>query len=344
MLKIYNQHTVETNLNILDVIDAVEDAYRLHAAGEVTLFPTVVHFFPGEEGDMDIKSGCVDSLGLMGMKMITYLENNSRKALPPLMGMQMLFDRATGQPLALVHAPSVTALRTGAAAAVGARLLARPDATTLLLLGCGQQAAACAAATLVACPQIRQVLCCCRSLSKAKDFAAALPALLRERYLAAIPADHPGRAAAEAAFAVPCAATTPEAGARFADIILTVTNSREAILQYEWLREGTHLSCIGADMEGKQELDPAIVAAARVFCDDIGKTSRYGEMQTAIRQGLFAVEQIAGELGEVIAGKKQGRTDPRQITLFDASGIAAQDILSAAVLLKSGCPCQQVDF
>ena len=344
MLKIFNRQAVEKALNLYDAMTAVEKAYRLTSRKEVTLFPTVVHFFPGEEGDMDIKSGCVDSEGLLGMKMITYMEENPGKGLPPLMGCLMLFDRVTGAPLALVDAPSVTNLRTGAAAGVAVRHLARPDTQTLLVVGCGGQAAACVAAALIARPGIRRVLCCCRSLEKARDFAAALPGLLQDRDLAAIPQDSPGHAIAREGFAVTAEATTPREGAPQADVILTVTPSRTPILRREWLKEGVHLSCMGADMEGKQELDEAILPAARVFCDDIGKTSRYGEMELAILHGVFGVEQIAGELGQVIDGSLPGRTDPRQITLFDSSGIAPQDLLTAQLLLQLPGGYQSADF
>lgn len=334
MLRVFNKNAVESSLNILDVMEAVEKAYLLNSKKQVTLFPTVVHFFPGDEGDMDIKSGCVDSEGLIGMKLITYMEGNSTKALPPLNGCLMLFERATGLPLALVDASSVTNLRTGAAAGVGAKYLARRDSETALLVGCGGQSAACAAALLIACPGIKRLLCCCRSVEKASVFAAGLAHTLEERYLAAIPADHVGRTAAEKAFAgVEITGVATEEGARQADIIVTVTSSRTPVIKREWLKAGTHLCCMGADMEGKQEVEESVVADARVFCDDLAKAATLGEVKTAINNGVIRPEQLAGELGQVIAGELAGRTDNRQLTLFDSSGISAQDILTAALLL-----------
>lgn len=343
MLRIFNQQEVEKTLNILDVMAAVEKAYLLNSQKEVVQFPTVVHFFPNDEGDMDIKSGCIDSENLMGMKMMTFMEGNIEQGLPPLMGCLMLFDRKTGQPLLLADAASVTNLRTGAAAGVGVKLLARADAQTMLLVGCGGQAAACAAAALVARPGIKKLLCCCRSLKKAEDFAAQLPQVLAQ-YLEAIPKEHPGYATAKAAFEVEVVGTTPQDGAPMADVILTVTTAHEPVIMRDWIKPGVHISCIGADMEGKQELDGKIMADARVFCDDIEKTGQFGEMASAIKAGLLSVEAIAGEIGEVIAGTKPGRTADSQLTVFDSSGISTQDILAAAMLLANKNGGTAVEF
>ena len=128
------------------------------------------------------------------------------------------------------------------------------------------------------------------------------------------------------------AQTDVEQAVRQADVILTATPSREAMICRQWVKPGTHISCVGADMSGKQELDARILADARVFGDDIAQCMSVGECEAAVKQGLLTA--LAGEIGAVIAGELPGRTDEEQITVFDSTGIALQDLASAAVILK----------
>jgi len=112
------------------------------------------------------------------------------------------------------------------------------------------------------------------------------------------------------------------------DVVITITPSRAPVIRREWVRPGTHFSCIGADMEGKEELDPELFRDARVFADDIDQCLRVGELELPVKQGIITREQVAGEIGQVLAGTLPGRTDPEQTTIFDATGLALLDLVT----------------
>jgi alanine dehydrogenase len=119
---------------------------------------------------------------------------------------------------------------------------------------------------------------------------------------------------------------------RGADVVVTVTPARAPIVRNEWIADGTHIAALGADKSGDQELDPAIVQRARIFVDDIRQCRTDGEINVPLSRGLIKEQDIAGEIGEVIIGKKKGRTSDQEITLFDSTGIALQD--SATIPLE----------
>ena len=118
-----------------------------------------------------------------------------------------------------------------------------------------------------------------------------------------------------------------------ADAVVTVTRATKPVIRADWVRPGTHLSCIGADMHGKQELDPQLLVGSRVFADDIGQCTRFGELELAVQLGLITAESVQAELGEVLSGLKPGRLADDDVTIFDATGLALLDIATARVAL-----------
>ena len=304
-------------------LEAVERAYLQKQTGQGGIWPLVFHEFDPGHADLDIKSGNLDAEGIFGLKLVSWFGANPQKDLPALYGTSLICDLATGQPRALVNAGPVTDLRTGAAAAIGAKYLARKDSSCLLMVGCGELAPYLIAATLLAMPQLRQVtLINPRNPEKAAEKRTAIEEKVRMLLKAA-----------GVELSVPLEAQmNVEQAVRQADVILTATPSRAPMIRREWVKPGTHFSCVGADMSGKQEIDAQILADARVFGDDIAQCVSVGESEAAIKQGLLAA--LAGEIGAVIAGELPGRTDEEQITVFDSTGIALQDLASAAVILK----------
>ncbi len=119
-----------------------------------------------------------------------------------------------------------------------------------------------------------------------------------------------------------------------ADIITTATPSYKPLIKEGWVKKGTHLTCIGADMEGKQEIDENIFSKARIFVDDLEQAIHVGETETSIKKGMIKKEDVAGEIGEIIMGTKPGRLSDDEITIFDSTGIAHQDLLTATHALK----------
>lgn len=321
---ILNSEEINALLTLPMAIRAVEQAYTEKSRASASLWPMVFHDFVTGEADLDIKSGDMQGLGCYGLKVVSWFGANSEKSLPALFGTSLLFDLATGAPRALLNAAPITDFRTGAAGALGAKYLARPDSKTLLMAGTGALAPYLVAATLYLMPQLETVLLV---NPHHPEKAAAACAGITQTVDALLAASGQHRSASIAA------TDDLEAAARQSDIILTATPAREPYLRAEWLRAGTHLSCVGADMAGKQELDAEILRTARVFGDDAAQCFAVGECEAAHRAGFLPA--LAAELGDVIAGKAAGRTSAEELTVFDSTGIALQDLAAAHLLLTA---------
>ena len=320
-IRVLNNEVVMANLNMADAISAVEQAYSLNSNKEVNLFTTVFYDFEVGKSDLDIKSGTIDKAGIFGFKLTTLFGDNPKIGLEPLIGTMMIYDRATGCPIALLNASHITGMRTGAAGGIGVKYLARKDSENLLLVGCGGQAPFQLAATLSLMENIKKVsIFDPISYENAADFSGKIKNMMEQKFLSKFNAEY-----------IPV--SDVEKATREADVIITITPSRKPIIMKEWVKRGTHLTCIGADMEGKQEIDENLFQVAGVFTDDIEKTSKVGEMETAIKKGIFKKEDIVCEIGDVIQKKNAGRLSYDEITIFDASGLAALDLLSAKILL-----------
>jgi ornithine cyclodeaminase/alanine dehydrogenase len=320
-LAVLGRQVITQVLDMALVIDVVDGVYRDKAAGRTAVWPSVEYRFDNG-GVMDIRSGYVGGAHAHGAKLLNNFPGNTRLGLPAFSGLLMLFDSETGIPQAVVDASYITSMRTGAAAALGVRALARDDATRLLLVGSGYQAIFMLAAVLTACPRVTHV-----DVYDPLDFAHA-------RVFAQGASQ---RLAAE--FGLPTAtvrfAAVPDGAEalRDADAVVTVTRATEPVIRADWVGPGTHLSCIGADMHGKQELDPVLFASARIFADDVGQCTRFGEMELAVERGIITAESVHGELGEVLSGVVPGRCHAADITIFDATGLALLDIACARVAL-----------
>lgn len=309
-----NQEEISSILDMETVIAAVEKAYALKVSGQAELFPIVCHEFKDEDSEFDIKSGSMDGAGVFGMKLVSAFYENDAYGLPRLMGTILVFDRKTGQLKSMMDGTLITNMRTGAAGGVGAKYLARPDSETVLLLGTGAQGMPLLRATLQVMKHIKRIIVAnVHTSGKASEFAK--------------------NAAAEFGMEVEAVETLAdlERAVRSSDIILTATPSKEAIIQADWVKPGTHLSCIGSDMEGKQELDVDLTAKAKAFADDLNQVISVGECEKAVKQRLLKPENIT-EIGQVILGNAPGRENDEEITIFDSTGIGLQDLMTAAMI------------
>jgi ornithine cyclodeaminase len=223
----------------------------------------------------------------------------------------LLFDAASGRASALVSANYLTGVRTGAASALATKYLSRAQSRVLGIVGAGVQAQHQLRATLAVRP-IRQV----RAWDPSADNLAAFGVLVKELGLEFI------------------AAPDCEAVAAQADILITVTPARQALVQKAWVRPGTHINAMGADTKGKQELDPNLVAAAALFVDEAAQALAIGECQHAFGAGLITAESFRGSIGEVAAGLREGRRSDDEITLFDGTGVALQDLVVADLAVR----------
>ncbi|GAA4716547.1 ornithine cyclodeaminase family protein [Brevibacillus fulvus] len=334
--RVVNQAAVEQILDMSNVIEVVEQAYKLKATDQATLFPLIFHEFEQGKADMDIKSGHLTGANVFGLKLVSWFGENSAKNLPQLIGMVMVLDSRTGVPLGILSGEHITCMRTGAAGAIGAKYLARKDSKHLLMIGSGHQAPFQIMATLMVMEQIEKVtIYNPQSHERAVAFAQSIQNTLIDKFVS----KYKGDPALYAKWAKRCEITFAatdniEAAAREADVIITATPSRKPLVKQEWIKPGTHFSCIGADMEGKQEIDENLFAGARLFVDDVQQAVNVGETELPIKKGVITPQAIVAEIGDVLLGKVPGRTSDSDITIFDSTGIALQDLLTATHILR----------
>lgn len=314
-LRLLDRSHFEKLVGIPEAIEGVEQAYRLFSRGEAGVFPVIVHQFEPGKREMDLKAGHLAGAGVFGMKMLGWCAENPARNLPPLAGLIIVMDVDRQQPLGILDGTPVTFLRTGAAGAIGARTFARKDSRTALIVGAGNQGRAQLLGLSFAMPQLETILVADILESQSARFVEEQQALYPRFKLQAVPFSGLSRATEES------------------DLIITCTRSREFFLKKEWVSPGTHINAIGADMPGKQELEPALVASAKVFADSATQVFAKGECQHAAKLGLVPAERIT-EIGTVLEGMKPGRLSAEEITLFDATGMAIQDLMVAAMALN----------
>jgi len=318
-------------LNMRSVLTAVEQAYAYKCEGKAQLFPLICHTFDGGDAELDIKSGRVDGAGVFGVKLVSYFPGNPKLGIPALMGTILIFERATGVLKAVMDGTRITNMRTGAAGAVGVKYLARSESENLLMVGAGTQAINLVMATLEVMEGIRSVTVCDPlSFEQARRFADSIRGRMESEYTS-LYLGTPHYEVMMERLDIEYAPTADlKSACESADIILTATPSRAPLVMADWIKPGTHLSCIGADMEGKQEIDERLIARARVFVDDIDQAVSVGECEKAYKQGILRREQIT-EIGQVILGVAPGRCGRDDVTVFDSTGIAIQDLMTAQV-------------
>jgi alanine dehydrogenase len=278
-----------------EAIERTREAFVRHRAGEWAMPPKVYLESPGHG---DFRAMPARGAGLAMLKWISSFPGNPARGLPTVMGVVVLSDATTSAPVALLDARSVTALRTGAVAAVAAQAIARGDARTIGLVGCGLHGA-----------------------WAARCLAAA-------GYGPGVCSDP--RAEAARALAEELGWTTGDRTAALAcDVVCCVTPGAQPVVDVTDLRPGLHLNMLGADGPGKAEATVAAVAACSLFCDEWAQASHGGELTGAVEQGLVTRDAVT-DLGAVLAGEVPARTRPDAVTLFDSTGLAIQDLAIAA--------------
>lgn len=314
---VLSRNDLKSILKLDQVIEEVKNVYRLKSQGETVVWPLVSYDFVEEHAVMDIRSGYVKERKIHGLKMLNNFPLNLDKKLPTFNGMLLVFDSETGIPIGVMDAAYITCLRTGAAGALGAKLLAREDSKTALILGTGKQAIYQIAALLTLMPKLKRILLVDPlSFEHAVQFTAQISKHLSNDF----GLDGIGHIQFEAVESV-------QEAVQKSDIIITITPAKSPVIKKEWVRSGTHFSCIGADMEGKEELDPLIFKGAKIYADDTAQCMRVGEMELPIKQGIISEADVQGELGALIDGKIAGRENQSEITIFDATGLALLDLV-----------------
>ena len=336
-VRILNEGTIKELLDIKNVIEIVKQVYTLKNSNQADLFPIITHIFEPGKADMDIKAGHLKGeANVFGLKLVSWFGENIKKDLPDVIGTIMVFDGRTGIPLGILSAEHITCMRTGSAGAIGSKYLARNDSENLLMVGAGHQAFFQIAAGLTVLNNIKKITVYDPINYKfAVDFCNKVKVRLKNEILSKYKDDKIYSEKLAKKFDITFVATDDiEKSTEQADIIVTATPSRKPLIKSEWVRKGTHFSCIGSDMEGKQEIDENIFSMARVFVDDINQAANVGETEMPIKKCIITKENIIGEIGEVILDKVPGRVSKDDITIFDSTGIAHQDLLTANYLVK----------
>ncbi|VVB55519.1 Alanine dehydrogenase [uncultured archaeon] len=306
-----NRKEVESLLDMKGTLKVVEEAFRQHGLKKVQMPPKLYLYFKNHNGDLRTMPGYLEEQDITGVKIVNVHPDNPKIGLPTVMALVILNSTETGAPLAIMDGTYLTDMRTGAAGGVAVKYLARKNVKTVGFVGTGNQA--------------RSQLMAINEIIDIHEIKATSTS---EKQTLAFKDDMESKIECE---------ITPEKTIREVcdcDILVTTTPSREPIVMNEWISEGTHINAIGADAPGKEELDPLILKRANVIVDDIQQASHSGEVNVPISKGSLSVEDIFGELGEVIIGEKKARMKDSDITVFDSTGLAIQDIATADMVYR----------
>lgn len=280
-------------------IDAVREAFLAHHRGEWVM-PSKVYLQAPPHGDFRAMPARGGDLAML--KWISSWPSNAARGLPTVMGVVIVNDAETSTPLMMLDAGAVTALRTGAVAAIAAQALAREGASTVGLIGCGEHGAW--AARCLQTAGYGPGVCTDPRAEVAEALATEL-----------------GWTAGTRAEALAC------------DVVCCVTPGFEVVVDAGDLRPGMHLNMLGADGPGKAEASLGAVASCALFCDEWAQASHGGELTGVVEAGMVVREQVT-DLGAVLAGEVAGRPGPESVTLFDSTGLAIQDLAIAAAALE----------
>jgi len=299
---------VRALLTIDECIRAVELAFRLHGEGR-TVPPGVlgVHV---PNGGFHVKAGVLSlSKNYFAAKVnANFPENSRRCALPTIQGMIILCDADNGSPLAILDSADITALRTAAATAVACKHLASPSSRVMTICGCGKQGRAQLAA-ISRIFRLEAVFAYDKIHQNARDFERELGASLN----------------------IPISVVNElKDRVRSSDICVTCTTSEQPLITGDAVRPGTFIAAVGADNPLKQEIHPALMARSKIVCDVIKQCAAMGDLHHALKAGTVQIEAVHAELGEIVAGRKPGRESADEVIVFDSTGMALQDVATAA--------------
>jgi len=302
--------------SIDEVMEVVESAFREKGLGHVQMPAKLYLFYWKYNGDLRTMPSYIEHPDISAVKIVNvHPENRNKYNLPTVMATIILVDPKNGAPLAILGGAAITNLRTGAAGGVAAKYLARKDSKVVGLVGAGAQARTQLMAFLSLYGKLEEVRVWSRTEKTRDAYVAEMKPM--------------------------CGDTTKMVSVKSvkkavegADIVVTTTPSKTPIVLDEWVTSGMHFNCIGADAPGKEELDPTILTRAKLVVDDWEQASHSGEINVPLAKGIVTKQNVWGEIGEVVAGLKQGRTSSDEITVFASTGLAIQDAVTAELAYK----------
>jgi alanine dehydrogenase len=298
-----------------DYVDVVAHGFRMHAEGR-TASPPPLHI-PAQDGGFHVKAAALAlARGYAAIKTnANFPHNRRRTGLPTIQGAILLFDSTNGTPLALLDSMEITSKRTAAATAIAARYLARPDSRVATICGCGEQGRS-------------QVTAVRHALKIERVFGWDIDRAAADAFSREMGEQH----------GIDVQAVSDLADAtRQSDVIVTCTSSTTPYLGPDHVRPGTFVAAVGADNPEKSEISPELMARAVVVADVAAQAVTMGDTHHAIRHGVMTADAIRAELGELVTGRKAGRTSAEEITLFDSTGTGIQDVAAAACAYERAC-------
>lgn len=306
---IFTAKDIEKLLTMELVIEAVENGYKLYSEKKALVPPIVSMEVEKHHGEVDIKSSVDLEEDITCVKIASgYWSNLKNYGLPTGLGTILLFDARNGALLAVMEGGLITDMRTGAAGAVSAKYLARKDSKTAAIIGTG----------VIARMQLRALL---TVFDLEEVFVWGRNKENLDKYVNDMKSEYPSLSIQKCDTAGECVSQ--------ADIVITTTASKGPLFKKEDLKPGTHIACIGADMEGKQEIDENIFSDAKIVVDSIDQCRSKGEIETALIKDIIQESDIYAEIGDIILENKAGRTNDEEITVFDSTGMSVQDIATA---------------
>jgi alanine dehydrogenase len=312
---ILSEEDVKKVLSLEEVIDAVESAFRMKGLGHAQMPPKQYIFMKKHSGDLRTMPAYLEENDAVAVKVVNSHPDNPKKhGLPTVMATIILVDPRTGAPEAIMGGTWLTALRTGAAGAIAAKYLSNSNPKTVGMVGAGTQART----QLIGLGHVFETIEKVRVWDQAEKAALKYAEEMRIKYNQA------------SIFSV----KSIKKAVQGADIIVTATPSRKPLVSAEWVEEGTHINCIGADAPGKQELDPAVLVKSKIVVDDWSQSCHGGEINVPLAKGTITKEDVWGDICEIVAGMKQGRTAPDEITVFTSTGLAIQDAAAAKIAYR----------
>jgi alanine dehydrogenase len=308
-----NQKEVEQIIplnKISEVIDVVSDAFLEYGLKKAQMPPKSYLYFNEFNGDLRIMPAYSEKLKVAGTKIVNVHPDNPKIGLKTVMASIILNNAKTGVAMAFMDGTYITGMRTGAASAVATKYLAKENAKTLGVIGAGYQSIfQIAAITKVR--NIEKILVYDLLDEKIKNLSETL---VKEN--------------------IKINKATLEEATK-CDIVSTITPARGPVVFKNMILSGTHINAIGADAEGKEELDPQILKDAKIVIDNWEQASHSGEINIPLSKGIIAKGNIYAELAEIVLGNKKGREDEKEITVFDSTGLAIQDLFTANYVFKN---------
>ena len=310
------ENDVKQLLSMDEVMKAVESAFREKGLAHVQMPAKLYLFYKKHNGDLRAMPSYLEELDVSAVKVVNvHPENRVKYNLPTVMATIILINPKNGAPLAIMGGTWITDIRTGAAGGIAAKYLARKNSRVVGFVGAGAQSKTQLLALLSLYKKLEEVRVWSRTEKTRTQFVTEMETVCSG--LTEIVSVNNVKDVAEDV-----------------DIVVTTTPSRKPIVSGNWIAPGTHINCIGADAPGKEELEPSILTKAKIVVDDWEQASHSGEINVPLTKGILTKRNVWGEIGEIVAGLKHGRTSSDEITVFTSTGLAVQDAVTAELAYK----------